>query len=330
MRMIAELLEHHWNIRATEIAAVGPVWKATAESGTYCLKPSKHGRKRLLFDHYAIEALHANGYAGTPRFHPTFTGAPFAETGGGLFALIDWVGRPLNAASPIEWKLAAAELAAFHQAAENLPLPADAPRVYFSGRWLRRYAERTEQLEALFRSLDPADLLEAEMQEAADQVVERARNATDALQNSAYRTLVEQVRTRPMLVHGNVKGENFTVNEQGKIFLIDFDSFRLDVSVQDLSDLCSAFLPAVGWSLPAAQELFESYHAVRPVSAQEAEVLLALLSYPTALYKAVHKYKNEGWTPEKARRKWRLAYWDFQRENEFFVKWGSWLLNRVE
>ena len=240
------------------------------------------------------------------------------------------MGRPLNVASSKEWNGAAAELAAFHQAAENLPLPADALRIYFSGRWLRRYSERTKHLEALFHSLDPADLLEAEMRQAADRVLERARTATDALHHSAYRTLVEQVRTRPMLVHGNVKGENFTVNEKGNIFLIDYDSFRLDVSVQDLSDLYSAFLPAVDWSLPAAQELFESYHAVRSVSAEEAEVLLALLAYPTALYKAVHKYKNEGRTPEKARRKWRLAYGDFQRENEFFVNWGSWLLNRVE
>src|SRR3569833_263836 len=97
MRDMAELLDHHWGILATEITAVGPVWKVTAEAGTYCLKPGKHGRKRLLFDHHAIEGLYANGYAGTPRFHPTFTGAPFAETKDGLFALIDWVGRPLNA-----------------------------------------------------------------------------------------------------------------------------------------------------------------------------------------------------------------------------------------
>ena len=330
MKDIGELLAVHWNLRDPAITAVGPVWKVTAETGTYCLKPGKHGRKRLRFDHEAIEALYRNGYAGTPRFHPTSAGAPFAETRDGLFALTDWVGRTLNVASLPEWNLAAAELACFHQAAENLPLATDSPRVFFAGRWLRRYPERTEHLQVLFDSLDPADPLQAEMREAADDVLERARAATAALQNSAYSSLAEQVQVRPTLVHGNVKGENFTVNDKGKIFLIDFDSFRLDVSVQDLSDLYAAFLPAVNWSLPAAQELFESYHAARPVSAEEAEVLLALLAYPTALYKAVHKYKNEGRTPDKARRKWRLAYREFEQENEFFVTWASWLRNRVQ
>jgi hypothetical protein len=57
-----------------------------------------------------------------------------------------------------------------------------------------------------------------------------------------------------MLVHGNIKAENFSVSKTAPTYLIDFDSFRLDVAVQDISDLIQYLLPAVDGSTQAVGE----------------------------------------------------------------------------
>lgn len=329
MANLEELLSTHWQMTTTNIKSVGPVWRIETPEGTFCLKRGKHGIPRFHFHHHAIETLWNNGYSGTPRLLPTKTGRPFAETAEGAFALIRWVGRPLDATSLHEWKQAARQLALFHEASVGMTLPTDLDKKYFSGKWLKRFPERHGKLQEIIAMFHPPkNEFEQAFLRQADTILQLSDQANQRLQNSQYAQLVQDIALRPLLVHGNVKSENFTVNEQGEVSIIDFDSFRLDVPVQDLSDLLSGALPALNWSLEDAIEIFNAYHQTRPLSQGEQAVLLALLTYPHAAFKIGNKYVTQGLERRplhKWLQKWQLAEQSTRDQQEFLRKWANWL-----
>jgi CotS family spore coat protein len=327
----AHLLKSHWNRDALTVQPVGPVWRVATAEGDYCLKAGKHGIPHLLFDHHAIEGLWARGFDGTPRLVPTSSGAPFAETPEGPVALMRWVGRPLDTTSQMEWQGAAAQLARFHLASVGLKLPSSLKKFYFSGKWSHRFVERCAELEqALAAFSAPANDLEAAMFEAGDRVLGLAHAVDALLQQSAYAQLVEELESTPILSHGNMKAQNFTVAEDGTISIIDFDSFRVDVPVQDVAHLLADHFLRCDWSLTGAQGLFEAYHAQRPLAKGEADALIALLSFPYEPWKVIHKYREEGRSVTKSWRKWKRAVEQMERNDEFLKKWASWLTNRVQ
>jgi CotS family spore coat protein len=325
------ILHQHWGLHVQQVEAVGPVFKVCADTGIYCLKRGKHGRGRLGFDHHAIEELYKNGFAATPRFCLTADGQPWAEVEGEPWVLTPWVGRTLNPQSREEWVQAAAQLARFHRASHGMEMPDEVKRVAFSGKWLARFEERNEQLrEAIQSFTPPQNEFETLAAQRAPELLALAERAAHTLQHSAYGALVHAIRETPTLVHGNVKAENFTVDEAGRVCLIDFDSFRLDVWVQDLSDFLVHALLAHEWSQEFACRLFDAYHAERPLRAEEAPVLLALLSYPYRAVKVIHKYHFEGRGLEKTLRKWQRAASELNAHKVFIKDWATWLQKRVQ
>lgn len=320
-----------WGFEVVQLEAVGPVFKVTATTGSYCLKRGKHGRGRLGFDHHAIEALYAQGFSATPRFCRTVDGNPWAEIDDEPWVITPWIGRTLDAQSREEWLLAAAQLARFHHASHGMDLSAEVKRVAFSGKWLARFDERNAWLQEAVQSFEPPrNEFEAEVLHCAAELVQLAEKSARTLHHSAYSAMVRSIRETPTLVHGNVKAENFTVDETGRVCLIDFDSFRLDVWVQDLSDFLTNALIAHEWSQEFACQLFDAYHAERPLLAEEAPVLLALLSYPYRAVKVIHKYHFEGRGLEKTLRKWKRAVQELNSHQIFVNEWATWLEKRVQ
>lgn len=327
----ASFLEQHWGLDVQNLEAVGPVFKVTTRQGTYCLKRGKHGRARLQFCHHALAALHRQGFCEFPRFLPTREGAPWAELDNEPWVVTLWIGRPLVASSQEEWIKAASLLGRFHQASHGLELPDDVKRVTFSGKWLPRFHERNDELRQTLASFHTdRNEFEALVLAQADELIELAHSSALQLQNSAYDQMVQDIRSTPTLVHGNVKGENFTVDATGRVFLIDFDSLRLDVWMQDVSDLFANALLAHGGSQPFAQDLFNAYHAQRPLQAEEVPILLALLRYPYRAVKVIHNYQFEGRPLEKTLRKWKQALFIQNLHKDFVKQWATWLEKRVQ
>ncbi|ATW25733.1 CotS family spore coat protein [Candidatus Formimonas warabiya] len=321
-----KMIYHHWRKKVKKVSKFGPVWKVKTKHGQYCLKRWKHGKARLLFAYQVIEQLWERGYSRTPRLLPAVNGLPYAKNDEDIFVLTKWVGRPLRGESKTEWTLAAKELAAFHLMSQNIYLPPQVERYYFSGKWLFRFPKRIKEMkEAFDRFKNPQNIFEEEVSKDAPLVLETAEAALELLRKSAYQSMVEEIYTRPMLCHGNIKAKNFTIDDDGAVFVIDFDSFRLDLPVQDLSALFFAALSCTGWSLPFARTLFESYHVVRPVKQEEIPILKAILLFPDDVYKTIHKYCQGEKSPESSLKKWQKEFSRFIQQRLFYKKWFSWL-----
>lgn len=321
---IEELLSIYWRMKVKKITVFGPVWKVTTTQGDFCLKRCKHGLSHLLFVYYIIEYLWENGYRRTIRLLPTYTGAPFVQTPVGLFTLMRWVGRPLRDNSTTERVLATKELAKFHLVSKNIQLPPRVEKFYFSGKWVRRFPRRIQEMSEAFSTFaKPRNEFEEVVKKKSTMILDSAEVANKILQKSEYKLMVQEIYSRPTLCHGNVKAKNFTIMDDGSVFIIDYDSFRFDVPIQDLSNLFTEVLSSTNWSLSFAQQLFEVYNGVRQIQPEEIPILQSLLIFPYDLYKIIHKYMNGESSPDVALRKWRKAIPRFIQQQQFYEKWFS-------
>ncbi|ASS76168.1 hypothetical protein CIG75_15290 [Tumebacillus algifaecis] len=321
---VKKLLEEHWQLAVEKVTAVGPVWRVQTVQGDFCFKRGKHSLARLFFDFHAIEYLWKQGFTSTPRLISTVYGNPIIQTDDGPFFLTQWVGRPLRSTSKAEWMQAAQTLGEFHQASKGITFPPAIKRFTFDGKWTLRFQERTEELQQCFAAYHkPRNEFENKVHQDASELMTIATQASSAFADSDYERLVAELAHSPSLVHSNVKAENFSVAQSGAVSLIDFDSFRIDLPVQDLANLFQDLLPALNWSPDDALDIFAAYQQARPVDPVEIPVLLAYLAYPHRVYKEIRKYSTQPDRPlQKCLRKWQPALDEMYQSHEFLKKWA--------
>jgi len=321
---LEQLVSIYWNMKVKKVSPFGPVWKVKTPEGYFCLKCCKHGVSHLLFAYHVIEGLWQNGFRATPRLIPTYAGIPFINTLQGPFVFMKWVGRPLKNKSKTEWVRAAKVLAHFHIAFQRIKIPHPVTKYYFSGRWLKRYPKRIWEMKQAFNLFSsPQNELEVRAGQDRELIMDTAERALKILRESEYSGMVQKLYTRPALSHGNIKAKNFTVTADGIINIIDFDSFRLDLPIQDFCYLFSGALESTGWSRPFARELFKSYNSIREIRREEIPILQALLLFPQEPYKLIHKYLKGERSWEKLLRKWNKVIPRFIEEQEFYQDWFS-------
>ncbi|MGI6684054.1 MAG: phosphotransferase [Bacillota bacterium] len=316
------IIYRQWRIKVSKVSRFGPVWKVKSKHGYFCFKRWKRRISHLLFAHHVIEELWQRGYSGTPRFIPTVQGKPYIEEEGDIYVLTRWMGRPLKERSKREWVGAAKELAHFHNASENMILPPGIDGSYFSGRWLDRFPMRIEETRTLFAQFEhPQNVFEEEVLINASVVLGVAESAYERLLRSRYRCLSDNLYLCPRLCHGNIKGKNFTITEEGNVCIIDPDSFRFDLPVQDLASFFTSALSSMERSLSLANILFNSYDAIRQVEEDEMPILKALLMFPYDLCKLLQKYQEGGKSPEAYLKKWNKELIRFSRHQYFLEQW---------
>jgi len=316
---VRNIIARHWRKNVHKVVKFGPVWKVKSKEGYFCFKRWKRRVPQLMFTYYAIEELWHRGYSGTPRIIPDVQGKPYAEDNGEIYILTKWVGRPLKEKSKREWVAAAKALAGFHHVSENITLPPGLGGSCFYGRWLYRFPKCLEEMRTLFYGFkNPRNIFEEEAVRNAPVILEVAESAYEMLLRSRYKYLSENLHMFPRLCHGNIKAKNFTVREEGGVCLVDSDSFRIDLPVQDLASFFFSALSSKEWSLSFARILFNAYDAVRPIEEDEIPILRALLIFPYDIAKYLEKYQEGGKTPEEFLRKWDKELVCFARQQYFF------------
>jgi len=319
---VRRIISRHWNRKTKKVFKFGPVWKVQTKEGYFCFKRWKHKEGQLLFVYHVIEELWRRGYYGIPRLIPDAQDKHFVKEKGQIYVLTKWVGRPLKDDLKKEWVLAARELAQFHLMSKNIELPPGIDGSYFSGKWLNRFPKRVEEIkEAFNRFQSPRNVFEEEVTRNASVILEIAELSEKILKDSCYKHLSENLHLTPRLCHGNIKAKNFTVTDDGNVCIVDFDSLRFDLPVQDLSAFFLSALSAKGWSIPFAQTLFDNYDGVRQIEPEEIPILKALLIFPYELCKLIQKYQRGGKTPEAFLKKWDKEFAQFVKQQCFFERW---------
>ncbi len=131
-------------------------------------------------------------------------------------------------------------------------------------------------------------------------VLKEAQEVEVSLQNSSYEKLREQALMEGHFCHGEYIHHNILVMN-GKMAIINFEKFALDVQVNDLYLFLRKILEKQNYDHHLGKKILQAYEEVRPLSKEEKEYLGLRIRYPEKFWKLANYYynTNKAWIPGK-------------------------------
>jgi CotS family spore coat protein len=285
-----------WNLKAEHFQKVKDVYKVKTNQGIKNLKVSPLVPERLIFVTEAIGHLEKNGFG---KFYPlikTTDGRSYVTDGHFAYTLFDWIeGRQCNVKNYSELLGATRILAEFHQKSLGFTPPNHSNMRNRLGKCLNHFEERLRDLESfkeMARSL-PDDPFALVYLKNVDYFIPMAAAAITKLKNSAYPELVQRAyRSRPFC-HGDPAARNFILTPEQEIFLIDFDSCRVDLTIMDLIKFSRRVLKKYRWQSQTAKQLVDTYQQIYPLTANELEVMKAIFYFPQKFWRIAFRHFHQ-------------------------------------
>ncbi len=137
--------------------------------------------------------------------------------------------------------------------------------------------------------------------------LEKAAEATERLENSGYRELLEESRKQGCICHGEFNQHNVLFTENG-IAVTNFEHWCYDIQMADLYRFMRKILEKYNWNLELAQEMVTAYQERKEITRGEMENLKLRFQYPEKYWKLANYYFSHKkiWISEKNVEKLRI------------------------
>ncbi|MGG1573879.1 phosphotransferase [Fictibacillus sp. NRS-1165] len=303
-KAVAEILQKNYGIQPDKMVLIRrksdrELWKITdINKGVYALKYLTKCERAPI-----IAAV--NGYVrekGVPvtTVLSTLDGTSFVNVNKGCFLLFQWLEgeQPGYAESEMIERMAML-LAKFHVASEGY---AAAGHPIFDTRldWNKIYKRKVKKM--------------AKCQEMANisgdpfskvylcnlpWLQSRVNWVLDQLPHTALSHLLASARLDPHLAHGDYSPLNLLCSNSNELTVIDFDTVSIALPMRDISHLITWINHALGaWSGERFQLIVDAYQQIRPLSAEEYDLLLLDQIFPHKAIRYAHKYFNDSRNPK--------------------------------
>lgn len=324
----------NWGLRLLYWEKIRDVYRVYTDQGSKNLKVSPNYPARLLFVHQAVEHLTKQGFSKMVPLIPTLHGDTYVGDQQYAYSLFDWIeGRQCDYRNRQELIDSAKALAEFHQRTLGFTPPAKSNMRDHLGKCLRYFEERHQDL-LQFREMAaarPKDRFAEAYLANIDTFLPMAQTAISKMRQSSYQSLVEQAKMLKPFCHGDPAARNFILTPEGRIFLIDFDSCRLDLPLMDLIKFTRRVLKKHRWNYQTAGLLINAYQDVNPISWSELEVMKAVFYFPQKFWRLSIRYfhQNIRYKPERLYLKFlkhlanRTNIAAFQRAFELYQQYGG-------
>jgi CotS family spore coat protein len=295
----------YWGLKALKWEKVKDVYKVRTNYGYKNLKVSPLNLKRLTFVHQAIGHLQRQGFPRMYPILPTRNGGTYVCVAGKAFSLFDWIeGQQCNFSSSTELSESSKILAEFHLYSTGFVPPPHSNMRDQIDKCLKHFEERYQELLdfAVIAQHTPDDTFARQYLTNLPFFLPMAQRAIHKLRHSAYGQLIQLARTRGTFCHGDPAARNFILTPQRQVFMIDFDSCRLDLPVMDLIKFTRRVMKKQHWQYPVAKFLIDAYRQVQPLSPGELEVMKAVFYFPQKFWRMAHRHfkSHSGASAERA------------------------------
>jgi CotS family spore coat protein len=297
-----------WGLTVLEFQPIKDVIQVKTEKGIKNLKVSPLLPKRLLFVHQAIIHLQSNGFQGMYPIIPTLDGRTYITDNRYAYSLFDWIeGRQCDFDHLDELKGSTRLLAHFHKKSQGFIPPDHSNMRNRLGKCLHHFEEHYQDL-LDFKDIAaamPDDPFARTYLDQVDYFLPVTAHAVTKLRQSAYPELVKFAHQNHAFCHGDPAARNFILTPDQQIYMIDFDSCRLDLPVMDLIKFARRVLKKYSWEFEAARNLMDFYHEINPITANELEVIKAAFYFPQKFWRMATRYfhRHDHHSPERALQK---------------------------
>lgn len=294
----------HWGLTAYRWEKIKDVFRVETDYGTKNLKISPLIPERLTFVHGAVHHLTLRGFSRMVPLIPTLSGETYIRSNGYAFSLFDWIeGRQADFSFPEELKESTQVLAEFHQCSAGFTPPPGSNMRDLLGKCLKHFEERYQNLLDFKEQArhSPYDEFAQLYLENVDFFLPMAETAIARLKASNYTHLVQMAKFNQTFCHGDPAARNFILTPQGTIFMIDFDSIRLDLPIMDLIKFTRRVMKKHDWNFETARLIIDAYQDIIPLAPSELDVMRAIFYFPQKFWRmSIRHFHHHGhYSPER-------------------------------
>jgi spore coat protein I len=290
--LAARRVLQEWPLDEARLHPMPKLFRVQASQGAFALKPVQKSQGRLQFMGNLQEHVRARGFDRLGFLVPTTDGQMAAWRSGLAWTLSEWVdGQELDYGRTAEIAGAAGVLAAFHLAASDFPLAKVPGRPASNlGKWPAKIASRCGELLCACRAAarEPGSEFDRLLAAQAPLLASHSRRALFILNESGYSLRARKRRGTVPVCHGDPAAPNFIIQPNGRIYLIDLNSLRVDMQCIDLWKLLHRTGSHRQWDAKAMLRILRAYCGIRPLDEVETAVLLGLLWFPEKQWRLAH------------------------------------------
>lgn len=258
----------------------------------FCLKKMNYPKAYLTWMDGILQKTRKSGFKYVAWRNPdTAIGNPLFIRGGIKKAphiLTPWiVGRTPSPDSEEDLFHCAAQLAHFHNATR--PFVKHVPQTQNRNKlekWPQHFRKTAHSLSEILK--DHGHPL---LQKWGDRILSRADKAMVMLHESDYLSLCRHSSQATTICHGDSGPKNFVMAEEG-IYLIDFETLRIDLRVYDLFRMIRLACKNKGWDFKKARAILDGYRSIAAINEGEIFVLSSWFCFPHKAGKLLHSFRT--------------------------------------
>lgn len=198
-----------------------------------------------------------------------------------------------NVSDPAACKKAAASLARLHKSMRGhfLEYPVSVSKEAFSTELQKRDAE-LKRVRSYVRKTTTKSDFEILFLKSFSHFEKQAERANGYLNAQTAELLCERIKKEAMFCHGDCSHHNILV-ENEQVYIVNFDKFKQDIQVKDLSLFLRKVLEKNNWSGTLGLSMLSAYEQVLPFTKEEVCYIYARLIYPEKFWKIANGYLNQ-------------------------------------
>lgn len=292
---IARIMRH-WGLAAKSWEPIKDVFKVQTDYGYKNLKVSPLKPERLVFVHAAIAHLLQSGFSKMYPYIPTLDGNTYVTDNMHAYTLFDWIeGRQCDFRNQHELTQATTVFAQFHRCSYGFEPPNRSNMRNQLGKCIMHFGERQRDL-LQFRDIAhkwKSDPFAALFLENIDFYLAMAKEAIKRIEKTPYEHLVSEANLLKPFSHGDPAARNFILTPEQEVYMIDFDSCRVDLPLMDLIKFMRRVMKKYQWNSKIAMLIMDSYQSIIPLNAAEIEVIKAVLYFPQKFWRMSIRYFHQ-------------------------------------
>lgn len=302
---IADLLAQY-DLTVYRAGRVKGAWLLETDRGLKCLGNCTYSEGKVRFEQKVKELAVENGFSNVDLYVPDreqkfLVQGPYSE----MFVMRNWfVGDECNARCREHVLLAAETLASLHNSLNGLKLSAEEQEFCRQPKLTDTLEKRNKELRrvrAYIRSKKQKSIFEQNFLSQFDVQFTQAEQATQLLDETAYEEYYNNKIADGSMLHGSFTHHSVIVLPQGTMAVTGFDKASIGIQIYDFYLLFRKMMEKWEWDVELGESMLAAYNAVRPIPAEEHQLLFVLLSYPEKFWKVANQYYNnrKSWIPEK-------------------------------
>jgi len=288
-----------FGVRAKRIVKEKSYYICSTDEGYRVIRKSADTRAHIAFQHALKEQLYERGFSGTDRYYPTADGVPFFEFGDNAYVMTGlFKHREADFGNVADLEKVMRQVAAFHNVARGLKF--EQP---FYGNEnvlesLRKQATEIDGIKKLIgqRSrLSDFDVVFLKNYEGYRRLM---RESLQILEGTRLSQLKAVAKAENAVCHNLLKEEHLLI-DGNNMNLIGFSQAAVDYFVFDLCAVIQRYAKNRNKAHMNIGSVLELYDKHRPLTKDDALILLGLLKYPSKFVKICRQYysKKRTWTP---------------------------------